>query len=268
MLDERFVGFHADFGFDVVALGFADERIEDSAGVVALPQECFQTVDQGILVSTVQRVAGLEGDDAIPTFAGEELADFAGSQNVFAKRGMLRLRQDANFAAEEMRFVGIALEHHIGAGVIGSLGEVDRLDVARLVPLEDIGDVERGDDVAGGVGEGDFLALAQLAGEFLGDRQRKWDRPGVELAIVLDDGFVEHAVKRGGIHGAGDRAEGAVAPAVDGGKVGVGNGDLRELGGFGLECGDFVGRDHEIDRFRQSAMGRDQISHRRLFLRD
>src|SRR5262249_45487539 len=152
-------------------------------------------------------------------------------------------------AAQEMRFVGIALEDHVGAGMIGAVGQINRFDVAGLIPLENIGNVERGDDVAGGIGERDFLALLEGGGQLFGDRQRERNGPGVEFAIVLDDRFVQHAVEGGGIHGPGGRAERAIAPAVNRRKVGIGNRDLRELGSFGLEGGGFVGGDGEIYGF-------------------
>ena len=50
-----------------------------------------------------------------------------------------------------------------------------------------LGLLEGGNDVAGGIGKGDFLALLQLRGEILRDRQREWNGPSVELAIRLDD---------------------------------------------------------------------------------
>ena len=72
VLNQHFVGVHANVGVDVVALRLADQRIQARPGVVAGPKQRFQTVDQGILVGAVQRVAGLEGDDSLPALLGQQ----------------------------------------------------------------------------------------------------------------------------------------------------------------------------------------------------
>jgi hypothetical protein len=64
-------------------------------GVVALAEQRLEAVHQGVLVGAVQRVAGLEGDHALPALLSEQLAHLAGREDVLAELGMLRLRQHA-----------------------------------------------------------------------------------------------------------------------------------------------------------------------------
>ena len=262
LVDQGFVGVHPDVGLHVVALGLADERIQSRAGVVPLAEQRFQPVDEGVLVGTVQRVARLKRDDPVPALGREELADFARREDVLAELGMLGLRQDLNLAADEVRLVGVPLQHHVGAGMIGPLGEIDALNILRLVPLEDVADVEGGDDRAGRVRQSDPLARLQLRGEFLRDRQSQRNRPGILLAVVFDGGRVEDPVVRGGIHRAGEWAEAAVAKAVHGREIGVGDGHLGQLRGVGLEFLDFGRGDRATNRFAQAAVRQNQISHR------
>ena len=62
------------------------------------------------------------------------------------------------------------------------------------------------------------------------------NRPGVELAVVFDDRFVEHAVVGLAIHRAGERAQRAVAKAIDGRQVGVRDGHLRQPAAAALKA--------------------------------
>ena len=123
VVDQRLVGVHADVGVDVVALGLADQRVQAGPGVVPCAQQRLQAVDQGVLVGPVQRVAGLEGDHALPALVGQQLADLARREHVLAELGVLRLRQHLDLAAEQVRLVGVAHQHHVGAGVVGPLGQ-------------------------------------------------------------------------------------------------------------------------------------------------
>ena len=76
-----------------------------------------------------------------------------------------------------------------------------------------------------------------------------------------DDFLVEDAVERRLVHRAGERAEAAVAEAVEGGQVGVADGHARQAGGAGAEGVGFGGRDVAVDGFAQAAVRRDQIGH-------
>ena len=203
VLDQGLVGVHADVGVDVVALGLADQRVQAGAGVMARPQQRLQAVDQGVFVGAVQRVAGLKGHDALPALFGQQLADLARREHVLAEPRVFRLRQHVDRAAQQMRLVGVGLEHHVAAGMVGPLGQIDAAQVFFLVPRIDVGNVEHGDDLAGRVDQRRLLAGPKPLGQRLGDRQGQGDRPGIELAVVLDHRFVEHAVVGGRIHRAG-----------------------------------------------------------------
>ena len=148
VLDQRLVGVHAHVGVDVVALGFADQRVQAGPGVVAGPQQRLQTVDQGVFVGAVQRVAGLEGDDALPALLGQQLADLARREHVLAEPRVLRLRQHLDRAAQQVRLVGVGLQHHVAAGMVGPLGQIDAAQILLLVPGIDVGDVQHGHDLA------------------------------------------------------------------------------------------------------------------------
>ena len=133
---------------------------------------------------------------------------------------MLRLRQHAHLAAEQ--HVARVAHHHLAAGMVGALGAVDALDVRGLVPGEDVAHVQRADDLALAVDQGHRLAGLQRARPVaLSTGKRQRNRPGVLLAVVDDDFLVEHAVERGPVHRAGQRAQAAVAEAVERGQVGV-----------------------------------------------
>ena len=95
-------------------------------GVVAGPQQRLQAVDQGVFVGAVQRVAGLEGHDPLPALLGQQLADLARREHVLAEPRVFRLRQHADRAAQQVRLVGVALQHHVAAGMVGPLGQIDR----------------------------------------------------------------------------------------------------------------------------------------------
>ena len=118
----------------------------------------LESVDEGVFVGAVQGISRLEGDDRVPALLGDESPHFARREDRVAEARVLGLRQGADFAADEMRFLGVPFEDHVGTGMIGPLGAVDALDVARLVPLEDVGDVERGHDLTIGGREGDLFA--------------------------------------------------------------------------------------------------------------
>ena len=100
------------------------------------PQQRLQAVDQGVFVGPVQRIAGLEGHDPLPALFGQQLADLARREHVLAESRVFRLRQDLDRAAQQMRLVGVALQHHVAAGMIGPLGQIDALEILRLVPRD------------------------------------------------------------------------------------------------------------------------------------
>jgi ribosomal protein L11 methyltransferase len=109
VINERLVGAHARGGVDVVALGLADERVQDGAGVQPLTDERLQAIDQRVLVRAVERVAGLEGDDALPALLAEERPHLARRQHELAEARMLRLRQHVDRPADQMGLLGVVL---------------------------------------------------------------------------------------------------------------------------------------------------------------
>src|SRR5262245_57579684 len=109
----------------------------------------------------MQWIASLEGHDTVPALGRQELANVARREHIFAELGILGLRQDADLAAQKVRLVGITFEHHVATGMVSAFGEIDRFQIPRLIPLEDVGDVERRYDLARATGESNFLTLFQ-----------------------------------------------------------------------------------------------------------
>ena len=137
-------------GPDVLYIVTNSLRSGARAGIVAGLEQHFQAVHERVFVSPMERIARLKGDHAVPTFAGQQLAHFARREYIFAELRMLRLRQRTNLSAKKVRLVrGLTLEDHVGARMVDALGEIDALDVSRLVPLEDVGNLERANDLAG-----------------------------------------------------------------------------------------------------------------------
>ena len=154
-----------------------------------------------------------------------------------------------------MRLVGVARQHHVAAGMVGPLGQIDAAEILLLIPRIDVGDVQHGDDVAGRIDQRRLLAGPKLLGERFGDGQGQGDRPGIELAVVFDDRLVEHAIVRGRIHRPDQGAQAAVAQAIDGRQIGVGDGHLGQGLGMGEKIVDRVGRHGAANRLGQTAVG-------------
>ena len=161
-----------------------------------------------------------------------------------------------------MRLVGVALEHHVAAGVVGPIGEIDRLEVMGLVPRIDVAEFQRGHDLAGRVHQGHFLARLEPGGQLRGHRQGDRNRPGVELALVLDDRLFQHAMIGLRIHRAGQRAQTAVAQAIDGREIGVGNRNLGQGLGVGEKTRNLIGRNGAANRFGETTMNRHKSRHK------
>lgn len=83
--DQLLVGLHADLGVDVVALYFADQRIQAGTGVESLTQQSSQAVDQCVFMCAVQWVTGLKCHNSILAIFGQQFANFAWCQNVLAE---------------------------------------------------------------------------------------------------------------------------------------------------------------------------------------
>ncbi len=199
-LDQGLVGVHADVGVYIVPLGFADQWIEAGPGVVPRPQQRLQAVDQGVFMGAVQGVAGLERDHPLPALVGQQLADVPRREHVSAEPRVFGLRQDLDRPAQQVRLVGVGLEHHVAAGLVRPVGQIDAAEIFLLVPGINVGDVERGDDFARHGHQGRLLAGPKPPGQRPGDRQGQGDRPGVPLAGVHDHRLVEHAIIGLGVH--------------------------------------------------------------------
>ena len=100
VVDERAIRPHARGGVHIVPLGFADQRIEHGTRKMLFPRQPLDAGDQGIFMRPVQRVAGLEGDHALPAALAEKGTRLARRQHEIAIFGMLGLRQDAHIAAD------------------------------------------------------------------------------------------------------------------------------------------------------------------------
>ena len=94
----------------------------------------------------VQGVAGLEADDALELLRGEKIADLAGRQHQIAELLVLRLRKHFHFAADEER-ARIAVRD-AGPRMVAPRRGIDAGVVLRLVPREDILQMQRADDDA------------------------------------------------------------------------------------------------------------------------
>src|SRR2546421_228539 len=84
---------------------------------------------------------------------------------------------------------------------------------------------------------------------------------GVRRAPAADRPLVGHAVPLGLGHRAGERAEAAVADAVERRQVGLADGDAGQALGLAEHVGRPVGGEVAVDRLGEAAVRRDQVSH-------
>ena len=238
--NELFVGLHADFSVDVVALGFSDERVEARAGVKSLLEQRFQTVNQSVFVSAMERVASLESDNAFPAFGFQQIANFRRGENVLAERRVLFGRKNLNLAADKPRLRAVVDENHFRAGMIGAAGQIDFFNVVDFVPREDVSQFQNSDDFVSRVDQRDFLPHFEGFRQFFRNGQRQRNRPGVRLAVRENVFFVENAVVGFLVHRTGQRGQTAVAEPVNGRKVRVRDGNLNQLSRLSGEIGNLV----------------------------
>ena len=259
VVDQGPVGPHARGGVHVVALGLADERVEHGPGEVAVARQPFQADDQGVLVGAVQRVARLEGDDALAALLAEQRPRLARRQDEVAVLRVLRLRQHAHLAADQVR--PRVVQDHAAAGMVGALGVVDDAVVLRLVPRKDVRTTIvptiSPRSFLSGSADPVFSVLATVSST----GKASGMRPGVLLAVADDDFLVEHAVALRLRHRPGQRGEAAVADAVERRQVGVAKpapprckAPVPEVGG--------LGRGHRSGNQLHPAVRGDQIGHR------
>ena len=91
-LEQRLVGAEADRGGHVIALGLADERMDDDA-VGELERELGQ-----VLVGAVDGIARLEARDALPPLGGDARAQLPRRQTMRGERKIVRQRKGAHLA--------------------------------------------------------------------------------------------------------------------------------------------------------------------------
>ena len=106
-----------------------------------------------------------------------------------------------------------------------------------------------------------LLSRPEPLGQLPRDRQGQGDRPSVELAVVLDHRLVEHAIICGRVHWARQRADAAIAQAINGRQVGVGDVYLRQGFGLGEKVWDSISGHSSANRFRQAAVRGHEASH-------
>ncbi len=71
------VAAHANGGGDVVSLELADQRVEHHAGERPVARQPLGARHERVLVGAVQRIAGLEGQRALPASLADQRAGHA-----------------------------------------------------------------------------------------------------------------------------------------------------------------------------------------------
>ena len=236
---ECLVGLHAGGGRNIVALELADERVQHNAGLLArLAQDALGTVDEGVLVSAVERVAGLEGDRLLPALGLDEGAGLGRAHDAPGERAGVLGGGEADLAADQLG--ALVTEPELRARVVGALGAVDGLDEGGLVPGEAVADGQRAEGLAGLVDEGDLRAGGAGSRLRVGHGQDDRDRPGPVLAAALDAALAKDAVVVRLAHWTRERAQGAVGDAVEGRAVDLVDADRGQslLDGGGIDAVD------------------------------
>ena len=150
--EQRPVALDAHIGGDVVRLRVADEWMDEQA-VDSLQRDFGQ-----VLVRAVDRVARLEADDATPPALGERGPRLGGVARELRVRRRHAL-EDRDTAAEIERLLVVQA---CDAGMLG-IGRAEApLGLPLLVVLEDLLHLERGEQAAVLVREGDDIALGRL----------------------------------------------------------------------------------------------------------
>src|SRR5262249_43340465 len=142
-----------------------------------------------------------------------------------------------------------------------ALGAVNPLDVLGLVPGEDVADFECADDVILAGSQSDGLAGLERTGHGLVHGKADRNGPGVTLAAGDDSLFVQDLIESGLIHRSSQRAEAAIAKAIEARQVCIADWDFLERSGVLDKVGYFRGGDGTVDGFAQTAMRWNQIGH-------
>ena len=191
-LQQLLVAAHAGEVVDVAGLGQAHHRLDQQVCI----GDAGGAVGQ-LLVGTVHRVAGLEGDHALPVVAGEVLAQLRRRAPQLAEVVVHRRGQAVERAAEVDRVGLVQQMVHARVLVVGAAEHLFGLDVA-IRPV-DVLHGQYSDAAALAILQHDALAGAQALGEALGhievDRHRP-DQAGGQAHVVhhaLVVGLVEVA---------------------------------------------------------------------------
>src|SRR5262245_63675129 len=129
----------------------------------------------------MQRIARLEGHDTLPALFAEEGPRLPGCQDIFAEMRVLRLRQHANGAAQQM--IARVGKDHAAARMISPPGAIDAFDVSRFVPRVDVADLKGSDELALGVDQCDDFPRLERAGANSINGEGEGNGPGVLLRL-------------------------------------------------------------------------------------
>jgi hypothetical protein len=167
------------------------------------PVDGLERALRQVLVRTVDRVAGLEADDALPSALGEERAGVGRILVQLGEAGLEPL-EDGHGAGEVQVVLRVQLRD---PGVV-PVGRAEALrGLALLVVVEDLLDLEQGQRPAGLVRERDPVSLGRL-----GDGEADGQSPGhaVREAHRLDDALVilpAHEARERGQRAGGEHVE-------------------------------------------------------------
>ena len=128
-------------------------------------------------------------------FLAEQRPRLPRRQDELAVLRVLRLRQHADLAADQLSFAGRSSPCGRRGGRCARCRR--RLDVLRLVPGVHVAHGERADEFRRFVDQADRLAGLERRGLGSVDRERDRNRPGVFLAVVDDDFVVEDLIRIG-----------------------------------------------------------------------
>ena len=223
---ELAVAEHPGRGRDVVALELAHQGVEHGAREVAGGSQLLDAVDQRVLVGAVERVAGLEREGALPLLLGDERAAHLRREHELAVGLVGALRERLELSADQLRAVVVVDDP--AAGMIDPLRAVDALQVARLVPVEDLEIRDDRDGLARFGLDGASAARGEATRFGVGQGERDRDRPGVSRAVRLHDLLVEGQLVSRLLHRPRERRQRAVRDPVDRGQIRIGHPDLGQ----------------------------------------
>ena len=245
LVQHRLIAADASEVVNVARLGHADDRMDQKVRLSFLG-----SAEGQFLVRAVQRVAGLEGDDARPA----ELAEI-GAQ--FVRRVATALEiivdglLDADDRAAQVDRAGLVVQ--VVDGRMGQVvGAEDAFGFPRLVRHPFVGDRQDGEDDAFLIAERNVLTRLDLGGEVFG--YVKVDRHRPERAIGKPH-VGDHAIIVGLAHEPFQRVEAAVHQKLEIADLALRQVPRGQVAGFDLQFLGRIGRDIEF-RNRGVVLGR------------